>query len=63
METLCFLIVDAKAKGKETELIFNYPSHVYKDEKSILKEESNQRYYRYILKFSASSSEGYTIQL
>jgi len=63
METLCFLIVDAKAKGKEIELIFNYPSHVYKDEKSILKEESNQRYYRYILKFSASSSEGYTIEL
>ena len=63
METLCFLIVDAKAKGKEIELIFNYPSHVYKNEKSILKEESNQRYYGYILKFSESSSEGYTIEL
>lgn len=62
METLCLLIVDAKAKGKEIELIFNYPKHVYKKEKEILKDESNQKYYGYELKFSESSSKGYAVE-
>ena len=63
METLCFLIIDAKKKGKKIELAFNYPSHVYNDEKSILKDDLNQKKYGYVLKFSEESSKGYTVEL
>ena len=62
METLCLIIVDAKSKGREIELIFNYPEHVYKKEKEILKDELNQKYYGYKLKFSENSSQGYSIE-
>ncbi len=62
METLCLIIVDAKAKDKEIELIFNYPEYVYKKDKKILKDELNQKYYGYSLKFSESSSKGYSIE-
>ncbi|CAA6818910.1 MAG: MBL fold protein [uncultured Sulfurovum sp.] len=62
METLCILIVDAKAKNKEIELIFNYPIHTYVDEKNILKKRSNQNYYGYSLIFASDITEGITIE-
>ena len=63
METLCLLIVNAKSKNKRIVLSFNYPSHVYKNEKDILKEQKNQDLYGYTLKFADDSSKGYTIGL
>jgi len=62
METLCLIVVDAKSKGKEIELIFNYPEYVYTNEKEILKKETNQKHYSYTLKFSENSNKGYTIE-
>ena len=62
METLCLLIVDGKTKGGEVELIFNYPSHVYIDEKNILKKRANKSYYGYDLLFAEDVTKGYTFE-
>ena len=62
METLCLIIVDGKAKGKKIELIFNYPSHVYVDEKNILKKRFNKQHYGYNLIFTDNISQGYTFE-
>ena len=62
METLCLIIVDAKAKDREIELIFNYPSHVYVDEKNILKKRTNKSHYGYDLLFAEDVTKGYTFE-
>ncbi len=62
IEALSLLIVEAKLKNKKIELCFNYPNHVYGNEKNILKDKDNQDSYGYILNFAASSNEGYTIE-
>lgn len=63
IEALSLLVVDAKLKDKKIELCFNYPNHVYDNEKNILKNEGNQGLYGYTLNFAVNSSEGYTIEL
>jgi len=62
METLSLLVVDAKTKNKKIKLSFNYPSHVYKNEKGILKDNVHQDLYGYALNFADDSSKGYTIE-
>lgn len=62
METLCLIIVDAKAKGKKIELIFNYPSHTYSNEKNILKKKFNKEHYGYDLIFTDDIQKGYTFE-
>ncbi len=63
METLSLLVVDAKTKNKKIELSFNYPPHVYKNEKGILKDNVHQDLYGYALNFADDSSKGYTIEV
>lgn len=63
IETLCFLIVDAKVKNKEIELIFNYPSHAYSNEKNILKKKFNKEHYGYDLIFADDIQKGYTFEV
>lgn len=62
METLCFLIVDAKKKNKEIKLIFNYPSHTYSNEKNFLKKKFNREYYGYDLIFAEDIQKGYSFE-
>lgn len=62
METLCLLIVDAKAKGKKIELMFNYPSHTYINDKNILKQNFNKQHYGYNLIFADNISQGYAFE-
>lgn len=62
METLCLIIVDAKAKGKKIKLIFNYPNHTYSYEKNILKKKFNREHYGYDLIFADDIQKGYTFE-